>query len=831
MANSVVQLGNDEFSRAFLRPSHINVREKRVSLAPFSLLKHARNMDETEISQLFISAVNRHHLIPGSVLVQNAHKLSCSAAEGAQRGISASIIRSLHVPRRGQAHWADQRVPVYFFPRVPDADPFAGAEKKNENTEAGRERKRRLEQMSEAAERLFSAQHRVFLFMIVIFGRKFRLIRWDRAGMIATPPTDYYEQPGILCDYLRRLSLFDDASLGFDPTATRVLSRDPDFLRMDVAATLNNQDLDHFECHAEEGEVGGPHVFRYVRSMFRDSLSSDWPRYRLQVPDGDSMRDYLVGKPVVHGSNVFGRGMRGYVAFDCRTSCFVWLKDVWRPPEMVAEREGDVLRELNEAGIENVPTLVCHGDVGDQATVTDLWWSRGHATSPTSPDYSSSSASSSASSSSSSSSRSPASSTGRKRKRASRLRSDDGVSRFKSRQAPCPLRCHTHYRVIVKEIALPLKNFQRGKQLTSIVLDCLRAHHQAATNPATMRLHRDISGENILIYPRVRQDKDGRGHSIVWTGLLIDWELSKHRDSEDVPKSLAGGRLGTREFMSVNLSGNLRDPVKISDELESFFHVLVYYSVRYLRSNCNSPKPWLDNYFYFRGFPHDYNDSLKSIAINNHGYLSTLVPGGPLIFDSPIDQLLGTLIKSFRAHYKIMYYKARNRSLTPSSSSSSSAGTESQKAARATLRAAIAAHAMAPMIDLDHNPVFAEYMANLTPNITPDNTPTEEDQLLASRVVDHSFALDFFAKLLCRNDWKEGDRIPPRPTSPPPVPEPVIELESEEPAPPAKRRRKTSPKEKAGAAPPIRVDTAVRRTRSQTRAAAVQKASARRRRT
>ncbi|TBU36573.1 hypothetical protein BD309DRAFT_1005268 [Dichomitus squalens] len=809
MTPLLVQLGNDEFSRAFLRPSHINVREKRVSLAPFSLLKHARNMDETEISQLFISAVNSHHLIPGSMLVQNAHGL-------------ASIIRSLHVPRRGQAHWADQRVPVYFFPRVPDADPFAGAEKKNENTEAGRERKRRLEQMSEAVERLFSAQHRVFLFTIVIFGRKFRLIRWDRAGMIATPPTDYYGQPGILCDYLRRLSLFDDAFLGFDPTATRVLSRDPDFLRMDVAATLNNQDLDHFECYAEEGEVGGPHVFRYVRSMFRDSLSSDWPRYRLQVPDGDSMRDYLVGKPVVQGSNVFGRGMRGYVAFDCQTGCFVWLKDVWRPSEMIAEREGDVLRELNEAGIENVPTLICHGDVGDQATVTDLWWSRGHTTSPTSP--------------SSSASTSP-SSTGRKRKRAARLHSDNGVSRFRSRQAPsanadppCPLRRHTHYRVIVKEIALPLKNFQRGKQLASIVLDCLRAHHQAATNPATMRLHGDISGDNILIYPMVRQEKDGRGYSIVWTGLLIDWELSKHRDSEDVPTS--EGRMGTHEFMSVNLLGNLHDPVKISDELESFFHVLVYCSVRYLRSNCTSPNSWLDNYFYFCGFPNAYTGALKSVAIKQHGYLSTLVPEGPLLFDSPMDQLLGTLIKSFRAHYKIMYHQALNAP-TPSFASSSSSGTESQKAARAAALAIFAVESMVPVTVLEDDPEFAEYEANKQPIVLPDKTPTEEDRQLASRVADHSFALDFVSQLLHRNDWPDDDRIPQRPAPPPPAHEPDVEPDVEEPAPPTKRRRTTGPKEKT--ASPTRAGTEVRRTRSRTRAAAAaaaaQKGPIRRRKT
>ena len=58
------------------------------------------------------------------------------------------------------------------------------------------------------------------------------------------------------------------------------------------------------------------------------------------------------------------------------------------------------------------------------------------------------------------------------------------------------------------------------------------AHHQAATNHKTRLIHRDISSENILIYPKVRLDDDGKSRSIVWTGMLTDWEFAKPMETE-----------------------------------------------------------------------------------------------------------------------------------------------------------------------------------------------------------------------------------------------------------------------------------------------------------
>ncbi len=336
--------------------------------------------------------------------------------------------------------------------------------------------KRLLEQISATVELLFAVQHRIAVFTLLVIGRKFRMVRWDRAGVIVSPSIDYYECPDILYDFLWRVSVLDDSKLGFDLSDTRVLPGCLDYLRMDVAALRDSTDVDHEERDLVGDEAEGPVVFAYVRSAFRASLASGWPRYKLQVPYRDSTRDYLVGKPIFGSSGALGRGTRGYVAYDCKTRCFVWLKDAWRASYMVTDTEGDVLTKLNASDVENVPTLVCHGDIRDQTTVSGDWWERKYALSCTL------SRSTPAASTTSSHTLAPAGSPSSKKRNRPEGGADaprhDGHwgTQNPTLHLECPLRQHKHYRIVVKEVCLPLKKFVNGRQLVSLLLDCLRGN-------------------------------------------------------------------------------------------------------------------------------------------------------------------------------------------------------------------------------------------------------------------------------------------------------------------------------------------------------------------
>ncbi len=167
-----------------------------------------------------------------------------------------------------------------------------------------------------------------------------------------------------------------------------------------------------------------------------------------------------------------GRGTRGYVALDCETGEFVWLKDAWRAHYLLVDNEGDVLRRLNKAEVMHIPTLVCHGDIQDQVTLTPEWWEAKNprSSSASVPDSSASPCPSSPPPHTVSTS---SSSTARKRKCDDESGSEDRSTGFSAFRDDCPLRLHRHYRLVTKEVAMPLHNFTDGQQLASLVLDCI----------------------------------------------------------------------------------------------------------------------------------------------------------------------------------------------------------------------------------------------------------------------------------------------------------------------------------------------------------------------
>lgn len=99
----------------------------------------------------------------------------------------------------------------------------------------------------------------------------------------------------------------------------------------------------------------------------------------------------------------------------------------------------------------------------------------------------------------------------------------------------------------------------------------------------------------------------------VYKGLLTDWELSKrieydneaprHPDRTVCPivSALETYLLiplqGTWQFMSVNALNNPDKPIRIPDELESFFHALLWFAIRWLPHNCNNVGKFMFEYF------------------------------------------------------------------------------------------------------------------------------------------------------------------------------------------------------------------------------------------
>ena len=114
--------------------------------------------------------------------------------------------------------------------------------------------------------------------------------------------------------------------------------------------------------------------------------------------------------------------------------------------------------------------------------------------------------------------------------------------------------------------------------------------------------------------------------------------------------------------MSVALLSRLSKVVSVSDELEAFFYVLLYYAIRYLHSNCPDVPNWIEDFFdsYTLEAGEYRCGSKKKEAMQFTGTLA-LNSGSPaqlLKFNSPMDGILSTLLERFHAHYRVEAHNA-----------------------------------------------------------------------------------------------------------------------------------------------------------------------------
>ncbi|KAI1788182.1 hypothetical protein LXA43DRAFT_1097516 [Ganoderma leucocontextum] len=644
----------DEFCNAFFPTSGNSLRpNSQRDNNPFANLSKADDLTEAIVRATFIKAVNSNDLALGLKICELDEHPDPSAVEPNRQEVDpVAFFSDAHGTTDTKRQWADQIMPILFkkseFNEVDDHSSRAVP------ITAGRDVPK---DMMAHSELVFAVQQRVSLFMLAMIGSRAQFLRWDRSGVVVAKAFNYVQNWRFFCDILWRIGNCSSAQLGLDPTATRLSEADPDWHRM-LTAAHEKRCVDHSERVLKGGTLPEGE-FAYVQDMFKHSLVPGWPRYRVEVPgvevsasekkvpDGEKkFRHFLIAKPTFRAKGMAGRGTRGYVALDCATERFVWLKDAWRANYEFVEKEGNILAALNQAQVSNVPTMLCHGDINGQTTKTPDWWERNKQESGRSTPASDTTQSSRTYVNSSSS-------TGLKRKLAEE---EDVPPKPATETQGCPLRLHQHYRLVVQEVAMSLDRFEYPQQLVQVIFDCVFAHYEAFTKPETPLLHRDISAGNILIYPRVVVNATSGVAVLRWKGILADWEMSKptHKgDGPCIPRQPE--RTGTWQYLSIALLGPGDKLITLADELESFFHVFLYYALRYIRSlNCDSEAiaNFLDSYFDLYGCEEGVYTcgALKSSTIKL-GKIS--VGSQTLRFGNPLDKLFSKILSWFKAHYVI----------------------------------------------------------------------------------------------------------------------------------------------------------------------------------
>ncbi|KAH9895626.1 hypothetical protein C8Q73DRAFT_444409 [Cubamyces lactineus] len=631
----------------------------------------AKQAKERDVGIAFTKAVNAYTLTPGMQLRVRASRTGKGASP---LRVDGAFYRTDNprapVPENGAPHTADQIVVVKFKRGDMDSDAFSDD---GEPCPEAVDRTDVRGQLAICAAQAFSFQHRLALFLLFVNGTECRLTRWDRSGVVITVVLDYCKEWKTFCEILWRMSQCSDEQLGLDPTARRIYPGDPLYQVMDEEMKDHASDIDLDNVTPSDLEKlasGQSVVYTYARQTFRTSLPDDAPRYVLDIPDAKGTRQYLVGRPIFITREAIGRGTLGFAALDRETRQLAWLKDCWRADYPGVEPEGQILQELNDVGVPHIPTVVCYGDLHGQKTVSpEIWdWAKtlvdkdpsvALAVCEHQDDKSTTQRPSGPKSKPRQGQRGQQSESGLLPQLQLEQPKATGTTSTHSQPSTpgkTPFHKHRHARLVVKEIALPLKDFESGVTLLAVILDCLEAHY-VALHEKTSRLHRDISDSNIMMVPKLENVRGVK--RIVKRGLLCDWEISK-RINADVRAPRQPVRSGTWQFKSATLLNNLDKAVDISDELESFFHVIVYYAIRYLESNLDATDvaDFIDHYFdTFRYIRATWHCGYHKESVLRSGTLRTSDSKTLVEFGEPLDNVLRTSLRWFHGNYAVQEYR------------------------------------------------------------------------------------------------------------------------------------------------------------------------------
>ncbi|OSC98907.1 hypothetical protein PYCCODRAFT_1417048 [Trametes coccinea BRFM310] len=790
------------------------------------LFRPGASPTEEAIGDTFIDTVNaKDH---GGLLKRHRAAFTGHQAshDGCTAKVDAGIYPQEHTPAAGKPDWTHIRLFIEFKRQGTSYDPFDDDDASAPEAHAP-SRTAVRNQILDYARVVHEYQHRVCIYGLFVIGPEYRLMRFDHSGVIATKKQNYAQNPRQLLSFLAWFDSLTDAGQGLDPTAMLLTKGSRAYALMDSFAEENTSDMLHDEdtkvdaapppsdaqtipakadgparhtrqqtkaasaiSQIDESYLDAvelldedPRVFKFVREQFRESLKYDWPRYKLEVGEGKEKRMFLVGKPIWTAFWLFGRGTRGYVALDVKTRRFVFLKDCWRPFYEGVEPEGRYLEMLNAEAAKDrrirVPAVIAHGDVPAQVTFTAHYAQhrvaeakkliRAHretasSTTPSSSDRSV------------------------KRDRDANLHSagdtgggDDDHTEY---------RVYTHYRIVFKDVCLPFTAIRSSKQLVRSLFHCITTHSVAYTK--LRLLHRDISAGNVIIRPALSSNMDENGkRTVTWTGILTDWELAKI-----VPQPDASGkrkeiprqpeRTGTWQFMcAAYIMKHPYQPVSVADELESFFHVLLFYAVRLLPHNIADVCLFVTEYFDSftvadgarRGCSHIKQNSMTQGAIKLSGTVELefhiLVDPSKADADDPLEdgtskadvndpskvdvngspkvkvahpyfnKLFKTMLGYFKARYAVLEWKQRKLKALPALKNTPAPSPISR--------------------DTDAEDAPAPRTINRVPNAEPvPPRPSEEDWDLARALDDHTGILNDFWEAIGHADWPKDDVVEDR---------------------------------------------------------------------
>ncbi|KAK0186680.1 hypothetical protein F5146DRAFT_935727, partial [Armillaria mellea] len=210
---------------------------------------------------------------------------------------------------------------------------------------------------------------------------------------------------------------------------------------------------------------------------------------------------------------------------------------------------------------------------------------------------------------------------------------------FSSPHDGSPQKQHQHYRLVLGTIGRSLTSFRSSWKMMNAVKDAMIAHQQVFEKLQIM--HQDISVGNILI----TEDTDG-----TLGGILIDWDLCQSLEKLS-DKYRCIERTGTWEFFSANV---LLDPTAartVTDDLESFLHVLTWVTIMFMPTGMSPQSLAAILRNYYDDIWGTLDNPMRGMAKEESLAAGRMFARMFRVQNSKLHQILDTLYATFGAWY------------------------------------------------------------------------------------------------------------------------------------------------------------------------------------
>ena len=168
-----------------------------------------------------MTALDHDWLMPEDKVISNASTADPNSKN--KQVVDVGIYRRSDAPGVGKkTRWGYMELPIECKTEEVQQDPFDQKNPSGNYEPQSDVRKAILGQIMCYSVLIFDNQRRTHHFMLIIFGKKARILRWDRSGVVATEPFNYVEHPKMLGRFIWRFGRMSAEQRGHDPTATRI---------------------------------------------------------------------------------------------------------------------------------------------------------------------------------------------------------------------------------------------------------------------------------------------------------------------------------------------------------------------------------------------------------------------------------------------------------------------------------------------------------------------------------------------------------------------------------------------------------------------------------